>query len=297
MSVSFLAFLQQGQRSAGRGEGVFIGQRDGRLQSSESASCASWAILVGAADAAQALAALHAVEQSLQHGAGGLAQRNHKDALVGGEIDGGRAAAVGQQTVQRIALEAQTPVEGRLRYCRPSMAPVKISVAVACRESSAVSLTGSHGSCSLSQLGERVLHRRQLAGKKVIGAGKEHQPFGFGGGWRPPAPTVCGRRKLVAVSAEEKLGKSAACAGRDSGSRGLGAAWAGRERRGRERWRALLCRWVAAGQQRHGRAKAEADGNQRDACIRFQASRGRPAHRRLRPCRRACPRSGRCRES
>ena len=45
-------------------------------------------------------------------GAGGLAERDDKDALVTGEIDGCGAAAVGQEAVQRVALEAQAAVEG-----------------------------------------------------------------------------------------------------------------------------------------------------------------------------------------
>jgi hypothetical protein len=69
--------------------------------------------LVGTADAAQALAALHAVQQGIEHGAGGFAQRDDEDALVAGEIDGGRAAAVGHQPMQRVALKAHAAVEGR----------------------------------------------------------------------------------------------------------------------------------------------------------------------------------------
>ena len=69
--------------------------------------------LVGAADAAQALAAVHAIEQHIKHGAGGLAQRDDKDLLVTGEIDRLRPAAVGQQAMQRVALKADAAVEGR----------------------------------------------------------------------------------------------------------------------------------------------------------------------------------------
>ena len=71
-----------------------------------------------AADAAQSLAALHALEQDLQHGPGGLAQRNHEDALVGGEIDRCGSAAVGHKAMQSIALEAQAPVESRRDVAR-----------------------------------------------------------------------------------------------------------------------------------------------------------------------------------
>ena len=68
--------------------------------------------LVGAADAAQSLAALHAVEQGIEHGAGGLAEGDDKDALVGGQVDGGGAAAVGEQAVEHVALKAKAAVEG-----------------------------------------------------------------------------------------------------------------------------------------------------------------------------------------
>ena len=108
----FLCLLQQRQRGAGGGKGVLVGHRMAALKVAK-APVARLGQLVGAADAAQSLATLHAVEQRIQHGPGGLAQRNDKDALVAGEIDRRRAAAVGQQPVQCVALKADAPVEGR----------------------------------------------------------------------------------------------------------------------------------------------------------------------------------------
>ena len=49
--------------------------------------------------------------KSFEHGSGGFAERNDKDALVGGEIDGCRAAAVGHKAMQNVALKAQAAVE------------------------------------------------------------------------------------------------------------------------------------------------------------------------------------------
>ena len=68
--------------------------------------------LARAADAAHTLAALHAIKQNLEHGAGGLAQRNDKNLLVAGEVDGVRPAAVGQKAVERVAFNADAAVEG-----------------------------------------------------------------------------------------------------------------------------------------------------------------------------------------
>ena len=76
------------------------------------APVAGFGELAGSADAAQTLAAGHAVEQRVEHGRGGLAEGDDVDALEAGEIDGGRAAAVGQKPVQGVALKAQTAVEG-----------------------------------------------------------------------------------------------------------------------------------------------------------------------------------------
>ena len=77
-----------------------------RPQNSGSASCASSAILVRAADAAQALAPLHPLQQRVEHRRRRLAQRDHKDALVAGQVDRLRPAAVGQQPLQLVALKA-----------------------------------------------------------------------------------------------------------------------------------------------------------------------------------------------
>ena len=107
----FLGFFEQGECGAGGGEGIFIGQRVAALKVAE-APVALLGNLVVAADAAQALAALHAVEEGIEHGAGGFAERDDEDALVAGEVDGGRAAAVGQEPMERVAFEAQAAVEG-----------------------------------------------------------------------------------------------------------------------------------------------------------------------------------------
>ena len=53
--------------------------------------------LVAATDAAQTLSALHTIEQNIEHGKRRFAQSDHKDSLVVGQVDGGRADAVGQK--------------------------------------------------------------------------------------------------------------------------------------------------------------------------------------------------------
>jgi hypothetical protein len=68
--------------------------------------------LVGTTNAAHAFATLHALEKDLKHRAGSLADGDNKDALVCGEIDGGRAAAIGHEAVKPVALKAQTAIEG-----------------------------------------------------------------------------------------------------------------------------------------------------------------------------------------
>src|ERR1700685_3546198 len=67
--------------------------------------------LVGATDAAQTFAPLHALEQDLKHGACSFADGNDENALVSGEIDDGGAAAVGHEPLELLALEAQAVVE------------------------------------------------------------------------------------------------------------------------------------------------------------------------------------------
>ena len=168
--------------------------------------------LVGAADAAQALAALHAVEQRLEHGAGGLAEGDDKDALVAGEIDGGRAAAVGQQAVERIALKAKAAVEGRGDVAGLDGAGKDFGGRGVQSVESGIADRG-HEQLLLEPAGERMLHRLQLTGKEVIGAGKEHQSFGFGGGGGH-LRQLCGGRELVVVSAEKELGNGAVVQGR-----------------------------------------------------------------------------------
>ena len=180
MSVSFFAFLQQGQRGAGGGKGIFIGQRMAALKVAD-APVAVLGKLVGAADAAQALAALHAIEQGFKHGAGGLAERDDKDALVAGEVDGGGAAAVGQKAVERVALEAQAAVEGGGDVAGLEGAGKDFGGGGVQGVESGIAGRG-HEQLLLEPAGERGLHRCQVTGKKVIGAGKEHETFGFGSG-------------------------------------------------------------------------------------------------------------------
>ena len=107
----FAGLAQHGQRGSGRGEGVFVGRRVAALEVAE-APVAALGELVGAADAAQAIAAVHATEQHIEHRAGCLAQRDDKNLLVMGETDRIRPAAVGQEAMQRVALEAEAAVEG-----------------------------------------------------------------------------------------------------------------------------------------------------------------------------------------
>ena len=107
----FFGFLEQGEGGTGGGEGIFIGQRVAALKVAE-APVATLGNLVVTTDAAQAFAALHAVEKGIEHGAGGFAERDDEDAFVAGEVDGCGAAAVGQEPMERVAFKAQAAVEG-----------------------------------------------------------------------------------------------------------------------------------------------------------------------------------------
>src|ERR1700683_3474209 len=68
--------------------------------------------LGGATNAAQTLAALHAIQQGFEHWRGGFAERDDEDAFVGGKSDGVGSAAVGHEAVESVALKAQAAVEG-----------------------------------------------------------------------------------------------------------------------------------------------------------------------------------------
>ena len=237
MSVSLLAFLSRASAARAAAKRVFVGQRVAAFKVAE-APVALLGNLVVAADAAQALAALHAVEQGFEHGSGGLAERDDKDALVAGEVDGGRAAAVGHEAVERVALEAQAAVEGGGDVAGLDGAGKDFGGRGVQSVESGIAGRG-HEQLLLEPAGERRLHRCQMTGKKVIGAGEEHQSFGIGGGCGH-LRQLGGGRELVAVSAEKELGKGAVLRGRDSGSRGRRRGWAGRVRRGRGRWDADL---------------------------------------------------------
>ena len=106
----FAGFAEQGERGAGGGEGVFVGHRVTALEVAE-APVALAGHLVGATDAAQALAALHAIEQGVEHGAGGLADGDDEDALVSCQIDDLGAAAVGHEPHQLVSIETHAAVE------------------------------------------------------------------------------------------------------------------------------------------------------------------------------------------
>jgi len=105
-----------------------------------------------------------------------------------------------------------------------------------------------------------LLHRLQLTRKKMIGAGEEHQSFGFGGGGGH-LHQLCCWRELVVVSTEKELWNFAVAQERiaifavvnlDGESKGgkcadIGACFSG----------------AATSRKRHRRAKAEADHHQR----------------------------------
>ena len=112
-SVSLFAFLQHGEGGTRGGERLLVRQRVTAFEVAES-PVALFRQVLGAADAAQAFAALHAVEQDFEHGAGGLAHRNDKDALELREIDDVGSAAVGNQPREGVALEANAAIEGGL---------------------------------------------------------------------------------------------------------------------------------------------------------------------------------------
>ena len=145
----FFSLLKHGQRGFGCGERVLVGHRVAALEVAN-APVAFPGQLVAAADAAQTLPALHALQQGFQHRPGSLAQSNDKDALVAGEIDRRRTAAVGQKPMHRVALKANAPVKGRCDVTGLHCAFKDLS------RRGVQSIQGSiadwgHGSCSFSQ--------------------------------------------------------------------------------------------------------------------------------------------------
>jgi hypothetical protein len=70
--------------------------------------------LAGATDAAQALAALHAAEQGVEHGWGGFADGDDEDALEVFEVYYGGSAAFGEQAVEFGSLKTDAAIEGGL---------------------------------------------------------------------------------------------------------------------------------------------------------------------------------------
>jgi hypothetical protein len=77
------------------------------------------------------------------------------------------------------------------------MAPVKISVAVACIVECGIAGRG-HADCSFSQPASDDCIAGKVACKEVIGAGDEHQLFGIGGGGDYQLLQLLGRGELVA---------------------------------------------------------------------------------------------------
>ena len=110
----------------------------------------------------------------------------------------------------------------------------------------------------LEPAGERGLHRFQVTGKKVIGAGEEHETFGIGSG-SGYLRQLGGRGELVAVAAEKKLGDVAALQARIAVM--MAAGLSGQAERGEsaEIWTNLR---VTTGLEGHGRAETEANGDE-----------------------------------
>jgi hypothetical protein len=108
----FAGFLEHRERGPGCGKRLFVGQRMAAFKVAKT-PVALFGELAGAADAAHSLAALDAIEQNLEHGRGGLAQRDDKDALAARDVDGLRSNAFGQKAVESVALDANAAVEGR----------------------------------------------------------------------------------------------------------------------------------------------------------------------------------------
>ena len=114
----------------------------------------------------------------------------------------------------------------------------------------------------LQPTGKRRLHGFQLTREKVIGAGKEHRGFGFGGGAHNLRP-LCGGRVLVLVSADKEFGNCAI------GQGGIGVIASLRVRRKAEGDQGAHARTgpgfvlPATGSQRHGSAKAESSHHYR----------------------------------
>ncbi len=256
-SVSFFAFFSMARAARAAANDSSFGKRVAAFKVAES-PVALFRQVLGAADSAQAFAALHAVEQDFEHRAGGLAQRDDKNALELREIDGVGSAAVGNQALQRVALEANAPIEGGLD--------------AACLERAGKELRGTgmekiesgitgrrHCTLLLQPACERLLHRLELACKKVIGAGDEHQVFGIGGGIDHLSQILL-RGERVAISTEEELGQGAL---REHGiSIGLpeSLGWKPQGDQGAKISRALCLRVCRTGRSdRHRRSKAEAD--------------------------------------
>lgn len=110
------------------------------------------------------------------------------------------------------------------------------------------------------------MHRRQVTGKKVIGAGEEHQTFGIGGG-RGHLLQLSGRGELVAVSAEKELGNGAVLQGRIAVVMTVGLSG---QAEGDESADVGAGLRVTTGMERHGCAEAEAYGNEGTVVFGFE---------------------------
>src|ERR1035441_10214242 len=95
----FAGSFEHGQGGAGGGEGFLVGHWVAALEVAK-APGAVRGKLVGAADAAQSVAALHAVEKHIEHGCGYLAQGDDDNLFVAVEIDGVGTAAVGEKAME-----------------------------------------------------------------------------------------------------------------------------------------------------------------------------------------------------
>src|SRR5260370_20132231 len=112
------------------------------------------------ANAAQSLAAFHAVQQHVEHWPSGLAEGDYKDALVLRQVDAFGAAAVRKKAVKRVSVETDAPVK-----CRRNIACIerpgkelggccmkKIESRVACGSHRTYSLSQAASSCCIASI-------------------------------------------------------------------------------------------------------------------------------------------------
>ncbi len=199
-SVSLLRLFQHGKSGTRSGKRLLVRQRVTAFEVAET-PVALFRLVLGTADAAQALAALHAIEQDFKHGAGGLTQRNDKDAFELREIDDVGSAAVWDKPLAGCCLRSESGDRRRTRCCMLRARRKKTRWHG--REENREQYRWPASLHLLLQPSrERTLHLLEATGKEVVRAGDEHQAFGVGGGINHLLQFMFGCKRIV-IAAEK----------------------------------------------------------------------------------------------